>query len=663
MRLLTIEDDRSVRESIAAYFVDSGFIVDQAEDGVQGLDLFRRNQPNVVLVDLHLPDINGMEVIKLIKEESPDTPAIVVSGSGVMADVIQAIRFGAWDYVTKPICEMAVLDHIVTKALDRARLIRQNHAYQEHLQEEVQRQTSEIEYLYETTPIGLGLCDEEQRFVRVNEKLAMIGGQPPKAFIGKRIREALPLLADTLEAIHRRVLDSEKAELEIEAHDMLDAEPNVARDWLISGHPVIHSGGFRGVGIVVQDITDRKRQEQERLRLERILQQAQKMEVVGTLAAGIAHDFNNMLAAIWGYVSLADNSLPPDHSAHRYLDVVDGAIEDASGIASSLLTFSRKTAVSMSQLELVKVVQDSMKLLRHTLPASIELEEHLDSAQPVYVCADVGLLHQALMNLIGNARDAMPEGGVLRVSLSQEPGGSPDDATAGQADSPPSALVVVEDTGIGMSEEVLSHIFEPFFTTKDRGRGTGLGMAMVYGIVQELAGRIVVESQPGCGTRVSIRIPCCSTPEEALEDEQDRAKECIGHGERVLLAEDDQRVRTFVATALTEVGYKVTAASRGDEAISVFHSAPNDFDLAVFDLDLPGASGSHCAEMLHRERVDMPVIILTGNVDLSITEDDPLQHVLRKPFKLSKLKLLVKQTLAETASGTTGHDHPGSEAA
>lgn len=648
MKLLTIEDDVRVRESIANYFEDSNFTVLQAANGREGLELFRRESPDIVLVDLRMPEIDGLDVIETIKRDFEDTPIIVVSGTGVLADAIKAIRLGAWDYVTKPIEDMAVLEHIVMKAMERAWLIRQNRLYQGHLQEEVSRQTAELEYLYETTPIGLGLCDPEERFVRINRTLSAIGGQLFAAFTGRTIREVLPTLADVLEPICRRVLASEKPELDVEIRGTSDAKPGVECVWLVSCHSVLLPGKFCGVGIVVQDITERTRQEEKRLRLERELRQAQKMEAIGTLAAGIAHDFNNLLTAIWGYVDLARGRLTPDHPAREFLDVVDHAIHDASGIASSLLTFSREGTALKKPVDLCKVIRDSMNLLRRLLPASVEVKQEVPSDYPIYVCADVGLLHQVLMNLITNARDAMPDGGTLRVSLSRESAQS----SAGQADPSESATLLVEDTGAGMTAEVLARLFEPFFTTKPRGKGTGLGMAMVHGIIQEHQGRIDVASSPGGGTRISIRLPCCAAPGQAANYAPADASEFAGQGRRVLLAEGDGYIRALIVAMLAKTGYEVVDTATGDDALSKFEAADGDFSLAILGLDLPHRNGLQCAEALRDRRLDMPIIIVTDKADARVQKSLAEQHLvlLRKPFQLSELGALVTDVLRRTAS-------------
>jgi PAS domain S-box-containing protein len=407
---------------------------------------------------------------------------------------------------------------------------------------------------------------------------------------------------------------------------------------------------------VVRDVTEEKKAEEERLRLEANLRHAQKMEAIGTLATGIAHDFNNLLTAISGYADLAKSQIPADHPARQALDVVDVAIRDAGGIANSLLTFSRKTVTGKVAVDLRKLVTDSLKLLRRILPAGITVAEDLPADTPVFVLADVGQIHQVLMNLITNAKDAMPDGGTIRVRLSRENG------AVLAAESLPSqqqtALLVVEDTGIGMTPAIAARVFDPFFTTKPRGKGTGLGMAIVHGIIQEHEGRITVDTAPGQGTRISVRLPCCEPPASVARETEPEQIRTARHEMTILLAEDETFIRTLVGQSLAAVGSTVIDASNGAEALSAFHANAHVLQLAILDIELPQASGWHCLEEIRKVRPELPVILITGNPEFTLDEDaDDNLVLLRKPFKMINLINLAASMILSVGDERHLRDH------
>jgi two-component system cell cycle sensor histidine kinase/response regulator CckA len=401
----------------------------------------------------------------------------------------------------------------------------------------------------------------------------------------------------------------------------------------------------------ITDITAQKRSEEERAKLEAQLRHAQKMEAIGTLAGGIAHDFNNLLTAIQGSVELARASLPGDHPAADALQTVAQAARQGSGVTRSLLTFSRRAVTEKSPVDLCDVVDESTRLLRRVVPASIDIIAELPHQTPVWVNADATQIQQVLMNLAVNARDAMPDGGRLRITLRRKPAEtSPRHRRGDSVPDAAMAVLVVEDSGTGMSEKVRARVFEPFFTTKPRGRGTGLGMSVIHGIITDHAGRIDVESELGRGTRVTIELPCCDPPDapSARSDERDAV---VGHGETVILVDDNDEVRTIMTSALQSAGYQVVPARDGGEAAEEFRRHQTTARLAVLDLDLPKKSGQACFEDIRRARPDMPAIFITGSVDLELDDEQADKTLLlRKPFAMTELVASVGKMLADSAA-------------
>lgn len=642
--LLSIEDDYHVRRSIVHYFEDNNYQVFEADNGRQGLDLFQLAGPDVVLVDLRMPGLDGLDVIQAMVQRSPDTPIVVVSGTGVIDDAIKAVRAGAWDFVTKPIEDMAVLEHAVNKVLERARLLRENRDYQSHLEREVEARTAELEHLYESSPVGIGLCDSQQRFVRINRKLAEIGGGDVSDGVHQTIRQVVPCLADVLESLHQFICRSKEPALNLEAHDGGSDRNSPSRSWLISGHPVELTDRSMGVGFIVQDITDLRRQEERRLELERQLRHAQKMEAVGTLAAGIAHDFNNLLTGIAGYTEFVKDTLPEEHPARRPLQVVEQAVHDASGITNSLLTFSRKTVTAKSAVDMAKALHDTVDLMKHVLPASIQLRVLFAPDQPVYVKADLSQIHQMIMNLLTNARDALPQGGSIDIDLQRM-------ASSESTEEPlaESALLTVADNGMGMTPEVLSQVFNPFFTTKPRGKGTGLGMAMIHAIVRDHQGQISIQSRPGEGTRIEIRLPCCA-PELFLPADKEKPLSASQAGlYTLLLAEGNEFVRAILLQTLQK-DYRVLQCCNCREVEALLDDPECRYDLAILDADLPGECSQDCYNKICTTKPDLPIIMTSGNPDFRWSPSDvrpgARDILLRKPFHMSDLRQMIGHLLA-----------------
>lgn len=391
-------------------------------------------------------------------------------------------------------------------------------------------------------------------------------------------------------------------------------------------------GGLLGFAL---DITDRKVAESQRAQLTEDLRQAQKLEAVGTLAAGVAHDFNNLITAIGGYLQLATQSLEPDHPARRHLTMIGQGAKQAGYVTQSLLTFARKGGSEKQPVDLCLIIEEGATLLRRLMPASIELITETPD-DPLYVSGHSGQLQRVLMNLAINARDVMPDGGVVRVTLE----------AAADDDGQPEAKLMVADDGPGMSERTLQRVFEPFYTTHPRGKGTGLGLAVVHGIVTEHGARIDVDSAPGEGTRVTIHMPIIESVANAA-DLDAPATLAKGAGGRVLVVEDDEYVRQIMVTALQHAGYEAQDAADPVEAEAYFAARPGAWVAAVIDVNLPQGDGHRCAARLRARRDDLPILMITGNPQ-SQPDEAPLhgEPILNKPFEMAELVRRVSQIAA-----------------
>jgi PAS domain S-box-containing protein len=405
-------------------------------------------------------------------------------------------------------------------------------------------------------------------------------------------------------------------------------------------HVVARKIGERVVSVfgIGRDVSDR-------IALEEQLRQAQKMEAVGRLAGGVAHDFNNVLTAITGYSDLLLEDLADEDPRRQDVVEIQAAALRAAALTRQLLAFSRKQVVQTRTLDLNNVVRTLDKMLQRLLGEDVKLEFSLSSALGA-IQADLGQIEQVILNLAVNSRDAMPSGGSLRLQTANM---DLEDAAAGERGvSPgPYVMLAVSDTGSGMDVETMSHIFEPFFTTKETGKGTGLGLATVYGIVKQSGGHISVASEPGRGTTFTILLPQVDkTPEDPSPAAP--SQPVAGGSETVLVAEDDPSVRAVVADVLTQKGYRVLRAPDPQTALEMAQGQPERIHLLVTDLVMPGMTGRELADALMAERPGLRVLYMSGHTEDAVVRQRVLEDgapYLQKPFAPYELASKVREVL------------------
>jgi signal transduction histidine kinase/CheY-like chemotaxis protein/ligand-binding sensor domain-containing protein len=398
------------------------------------------------------------------------------------------------------------------------------------------------------------------------------------------------------------------------------------------------------------ELSERKRIESERAKLEEQLGQSQKMEALGRLAGGISHDFNNLLTVIASYGDLLVDELSPGDPRRSHAEEIVKAGGRAAALTQQLLSFSRHQAVQRQVIDLNSLLSDLLRMLARVLGEPIELL-FVPGDGLWHVLGDRGQLEQVVMNLALNARDSMPSGGLLSLETANV---YLDDEYVREhvgSDAGPHVRLTVADTGIGMDEETRSRIFEPFFTTKARGKGSGLGLAMVYGIIHQLEGHIVVESEPDKGSRFEIYLPR-TEQRAAVVAEPARITSRSGR-ETILLVEDEPSVRALAATALRRLGYTIIEAASAEDALTIFDRQPDVPNLVVTDVVMPGMDGRQLSTRLKARRPELPVLLMSGYTSENpiVDSSDASVAFLQKPFTPATLSRAVRALLDRTSSG------------
>jgi PAS domain S-box-containing protein len=498
----------------------------------------------------------------------------------------------------------------------------------------------------DSTPDGVLVVDRNGRTLLANRQFMAMWridaqGLVSEVLQSERLERLMNQLPDP-EAFRRRVLELSSS-TEEQAFEVLEFNDGRVFDRFtqpirVAGKPVARIWVFR-------DVTMQRQAERERSKLEEQLRQSQRMEAIGKLAGGVAHDFNNLLMAIIGYSEVLTQRLYVGDPIWNDVSEIVNAAERAADLTRQLLAFSRKQVMQPKVLDLNQVVANLEKMLRRLIGAHIELVT-VCGATVGHVKADPGQIEQVVLNLVVNARDAMPRGGKLIVQTSNVVLDS--DRSRRLLDVAPGDYVAlsVQDTGIGIDEEIRQHIFEPFFTTKELGKGTGLGLSTVYGVVKQSGGHLQVESEPGKGTTFTIYLPRVEPEPQPVHASPTHSTE--PGGEVLLLVEDEALVRRPLAEMLTVEGYEVLSASNGPEALELSKSRAGPIDVLITDVVLPGMNGSALAERICSARPETRVLFISGYIDEVTFRQSvlgPRSAFLQKPFKAAAVSRKVRELL------------------
>jgi len=649
LRILLVEDNPGdvllIQETLGDRHGE--FALESVERLAAALERLRTGGIHVVLLDLTLPDSAGLGTFTAVRTNAPDVPIVVLTGLSDEALAVATVRAGAQDYLVKGQVDGNLLGRTIRYAFERHQVRRQLEA------SEQQRQESEVSYrtLVERAPMGIYRSSAEGKFLSVNAALVrMLGYDSPEAV--QQLDMARDVYADPAE--RQRLLDrdtyTEREYDEVEA--TWKRKDGLLLKVQLSVRAVRNvASGVAYYETIVRDVTEQRR-------LQAQLMQAQKMEAVGRLAGGVAHDFNNLLTVIISYSDLLLEDLGRDDPKREDVAAVRKAAEGAAALTHQLLAFSRQQVLQPKVLDVNATVASTEKLLRRLIGEDIQLVAKLGSGLGS-VKADPGQIEQVIMNLAVNARDAMPAGGQLTIETANV---EMDEAyVRGHPLAQPGRYVMlaVSDTGTGMDEQTKAHIFEPFFTTKELGKGTGLGLATVYGIVKQSGGFIWLYSEPGHGTSFKIYMP---RVDESAERATPAAAAPLPRGtETILVVEDAPAVRAVTRQVLERQGYTVLEAPNGGAALVLATKHHGPIHLLLTDVVMPGVNGRQLAEQLARPRPDMMVLFTSGYTDDSVVRHGVLESgiaYLQKPFTPDGVARKVREVLDSSRDSGRGPLRP-----
>ncbi|MCJ2061690.1 response regulator [Methylobacterium sp. J-088] len=617
--ILAVDDEPDILIALEDLFEDSYRVLTTARPA-EALEILRA-EPDiaVVLSDQRMPGLTG-DALLAEARTFHDAQAILLTGYADITAVIAALnRGGIVGYVTKP-WDASLLRSTVRQAFER-----------HHLGRGLATERALLRGLLDHAQDAISFKDAQRRFVRLNARKAALLGHDIAACLGRREEE----LAGTRGAA---VIEADAAAIRAGtvAETLVSDGPTGAEQWRhVTRVPIRDVGGsISHLAVIERDVTEQRT-------LEARLRQSDKMQALGTLAGGIAHDFNNLLTAILGSLELAAPKVVDLPRVQRLIENARGAAERGASLTKRLLSFSRAHDLQARAVDVNALIVGMSDLFGRSLGGLVTVRTDLEDGLPA-VQVDPEQLELAVLNLCINARDAMPEGGAITVATRRL------DITADPEIGDGAYLgLSVTDEGTGIPEEILRRVCEPFFTTKAVGQGTGLGLAMVFGLAQQSKGRLAIDSEVGRGTRVELALPfAAAAPRQATEVAG--AAPVAGRRARVLIVDDDPQVRHVTASFLTGFGHSTTEAGDGDSALQ--HLQRDRCDIVVADLAMPGMSGVELAAAIRDRYPGLPVLILTGHADaMQIPEDLP---VLSKPFRSADLAGRVATLLDAADSGS-----------
>ena len=662
IHVLLIEDsavDARLVKGILEHDENGIFTLQHALTLEEGLRLLAPDSLfRVILLDLGLPGTTGLETLRRVMPLAEGASVVVFTALQDEELGIAALREGAHDYVIKGQIHGGQLRRILRYAVERHKLssellaeVKQRALVQQALQLSEQR----YRLLAETAPIGILLTNEQGMVIDANTQALRMFGYDRGELIGQSIEMLLPERFRCSHEGQRSSYMKERHARPMAVGRELTARRKDGTEFAveIALAPLATDDGVL-VSSTIVDITERKKMEEQR-RL------SQRMEAIGKLSGGVAHDFNNLLAVILGCSDVLLDALPPDHPATRKIEMIRKAGASAVDLTRQLLAFSRQQMLQPRVLDLKETVERTQALLRRLIGENIEFTISLDPSLG-RVKADPGQIEQVLLNLVINARDAMPQGGRLTIEACNV---EMDDSYKGEHQVViPGRYVVlgVQDTGCGMDRDTQARIFEPFYTTKELGKGTGLGLATVYGIVKQSGGYIWVYSELNQGTLFKVYLPRVDESVQPAKKEPEAV--VLESCKTILLAEDSVSLREMAREYLASLGYVVLEAASGREALQKAKEFDGPIHLLLTDVVMPEMSGPELARHVMALRPEIKVIFTSGYTNDAIARQgvlDPAVAFIQKPYRPKALALKIQEVLAVPATKASNHTPPGQQ--
>jgi two-component system, cell cycle sensor histidine kinase and response regulator CckA len=655
LRLFLIEDDDDIALLIRKSLERVGHEVTRCRTAADALIVIGQTTFDLVLLDNLLPDMSGLDLLHTLAREGVTVPVLMVTGAGDQHLAASVLRAGALDYIVKDpaLAFLGNLPQRVVESVKRHRLEQMNRLLIQAL---------------ESARDGVVITDLQGVILSVNQALEQITGYGRQELLGQtpRLFKSKAHPPELYASLWRTILVGESWQGELTNRRKDGGQFQTS----LTISPIVDPNGrlTHFVGIY-RDVTEHKK-------LERQLLQAQKMQSVGTLAGGVAHEFNNLLAGINGYASLALREEAAGPEVRGFLQNVVDLSERAAALTRQLLAFARKPALSRQPTPMADLVRGTAELVTRTLRQEVGVEIEADNAEtPLAVEADPNQLQQAMVNLALNARDALapresppPDESAPASPSSPPPAASivfrlrTDKMAEARAAFPQSVpvgdyvLLQVEDHGGGMTPDVLNQALDPFFTTKEVGQGTGLGLPMVFGIVQAHQGWLTIDSTPGQGTCVSIYLPRL-TPTPGGECRSPSVRETVdvspeaATGRSILVIDDEEAVLDVVRRFLEIAGHQVFVATSGREGLELLGGG-KAVDLVILDLMMPREDATATFRRLRQRWPSLPVLLCTGLAEMSPAPElllNPLVGLIRKPFRMDDLWKAVGKSLGEAS--------------
>ena len=633
-RIVVVEDENIVALDIKLQLEHLGYEVPAVfASGESLLESLPQLEADLVLLDIILKgELDGVETAKLVKERF-DIPVILLTALDTQETLERAKFAQPFAFIVKPFDERELRNAVVISL------------HRHTMEQQLQRRERLFSTTLESIQDGVLVTDEAYRVDFSNSVAESILGRARDEIVGYELSAVLRLRLENSEPVSPVADCDGRLFLDRDDGTTIAVERDLA--------PLLAKDGARnGWVVIIRDVSERLEQQEALRRQEEQLRRSQKMEAVGRLTGGIAHDFNNLLTVILGYAKLLKEGLPhaaDDPEALRSdVDGIQKAAMRSAALTRQLLAFSRHQMLEPRVVDVNEIVADMEKMIRRLVSDDVRTQVDL-AANPAHVLVDPSQLEQVLMNLVVNARDAMPDGG--RLAIRTEVRNVEAGHVEGHEGVEPGAFVaiVVRDTGVGMSRDVVERVFEPFFTTKGVGQGTGLGLSTVYGIVAQSGGFIDLDSAEGRGTTFTVYLPVHAGG-SGERDEPESISGASGGAETILLVEDDEAIRALLARVLRRKGYQVLEAANAGEAVLVDEQHGERVQLLITDVVMPHLSGRELAERLTGEHPGMRCLFISGYPEAYLDEDERRRlgtRFMQKPIDPARLVARVRAILDE----------------